>query len=119
MSELIFGLNQTQKKKEVKKYEKSEKDELWNYKSKEMNGLEVYRASQTRRESDWKKTGRDQKAANSTFDMARSLFGPGGAMEGMDNDYDENEDLSSGTASEHPVTEAVVPEPEESAAEEL
>ena len=51
---------------------------------------------------------RDQKNENATFDMARSLFGPGGAL-----DYDEDEDLSSGTASEHPVEAVPSSQPEE------
>ena len=64
MSELMFGLSQTKKKKEVSKKVKQEKDNLWNYKGKEKNGLESYRFEQTQREANWKKTGRDQIKEN-------------------------------------------------------
>ena len=74
MAELMFGLNQTKKKKAVEKKVKKDHDEQWNYKAKGPDGLEAYRHEQTQKEADWKKTGRDQIKANTNFDMARALF---------------------------------------------
>lgn len=58
--EFMYGMSQTATKKNVAKKEKGTKDNMWNYKGKEKNGLENYRSNQARRDSDWKKTGRQQ-----------------------------------------------------------
>ena len=60
------------------------------------------RKQQANREKRWKETGRNQVKKNSKFDMARSLFGGGGAPASAD--YDE-EPSSGGEYIEEEISE--------------
>lgn len=61
MAELMFGLNQTKKKKAVEKQVKKDHDEQWNYKAKGPDGLEAYRFDQTEKIQKQKETARETK----------------------------------------------------------
>ena len=61
MEELMFGLGQTKKKKEVEKKIKKDQDEQWNYKAKGPDGLEAYRFDQTDQIQAQKQQARDTK----------------------------------------------------------
>jgi hypothetical protein len=77
MAELMFGLNQTKKKKATEAQIKQTKASLKDVVITDTVEKEV-RKEQHEREQKWKKTGRDQIKSNTNFDMARSLFGGGG-----------------------------------------
>lgn len=62
MAELMFGLNQTKKKKAVKKKVKKDHDDQWNYKAKGPDGLEAYRFDQTDKLQAQKNQARETKA---------------------------------------------------------
>lgn len=62
MAELMFGLNQTKKKKTVEAKVRKDKSEEWNYKAKGPDGLEAYRFEQTNQTQNQKQTARDTKA---------------------------------------------------------
>jgi hypothetical protein len=62
MAELMFGLNQTKKKKAVEKKVKKDHDEQWNYKAKGPDGLEAYRFDQTNKVQAQKQQARETKA---------------------------------------------------------
>ena len=79
MAELMFGLNQTKKKKSVEKKVKEDHDKQWNYQGKGMDGYEKFRKGQHDRDQHSKEVSRDQIQKNHDFDMAKSLFGPGGS----------------------------------------
>jgi hypothetical protein len=61
MAELMFGLNQTKKKKTVDAKVRKDKSEEWNYKAKGPDGLEAYRFEQTERDQKQKETARETK----------------------------------------------------------
>ena len=61
MAELMFGLNQTKKKKTVEAKVRKDKSEEWNYKAKGPDGLEAYRFEQTERDQKQKETARETK----------------------------------------------------------
>eukprot|EP00529_Nitzschia_sp_RCC80_P042286 CAMPEP_0113451564 /NCGR_PEP_ID=MMETSP0014_2-20120614/6402_1 /TAXON_ID=2857 /ORGANISM="Nitzschia sp." /LENGTH=125 /DNA_ID=CAMNT_0000342921 /DNA_START=143 /DNA_END=520 /DNA_ORIENTATION=- /assembly_acc=CAM_ASM_000159 len=98
MAELMFGLNQTKKKKATEAKITETKKSLKDVNITDTVEKEV-RKEQHERDQKWKKTGRDQIKSNTNFDMARSLFGGGGPPPAAADDsssHDEQQEHSEG-----------------------
>jgi hypothetical protein len=125
MAELMFGLNQTKKKKNEEQKVRNTKATLKDVNITDTIEKDV-RKEQHEREQKWKATGREQIKKNTNFDMARSLFGGGGPAPAHDDDdkveqappADEEEEVVEQDDDQGGEEEYAAEEEEEYAAEE-
>jgi hypothetical protein len=89
MADMMYFMGQNKKKEQVKKKEREEKAKL---KDVNMAAPSFDRAilnDQHQRDKDAKAKERAQPKENAKFDMARSLFGPGGTGEAEEEEQAE------------------------------